>query len=156
FVFVFAFAIALGLHRWAGRARAPSFVRTVAGSLSVLFFALTLAVTIAVGLAIPLLFYLHRVAGPRHKLPLFPAAFGLARVDKFNDLVEVFVPVLVVALFGAAVIRFVYQVWKALRRAFQSGEKRKVFTIAVLAFAAVTAVGLVVEVVWLGLTDWGI
>ena len=155
FVFVFAFVMALGLHRWTGRARAPVFVRTVAGSLSVLLFALTLAVTIAVGLAIPLLFYLHRIAGPGHKTPLFPSAFGLARVDWFNDRVEVFVPVLVVALMGAATFRFLVQVIRAVRRAFQHGEKRKAFTIAVFAFASVTALSLMAEGAWLALTDWG-
>lgn len=156
FVFVFAFVIALGLHRWAGRARAPVVVRTVAGSLSVLLFALALAVTIAVGLAIPLLFYLHRVAGPSHKLPLFPSTFGLARVDGFNDRVEVLVPLLVVVLLVAAALRFLVQVGRALVRAFQHGEKRKALTIAVLAFVAVLALGSMREVAWLGLTDWGI
>jgi len=156
FVCVFAFVIALGLHRWAGRAGAPVFVRAIAGGLSVLLFALTVAVTIAVGLAIPLLFYLHRVAGPGHKLPLFPSAFGLAIVDWFNDRVEVFMPVLVVALLGAAALRFVVHVTRALGRAFRDGETRKALTIAIFVFAAVTALGLVVEVVWLALTDWGI
>jgi hypothetical protein len=155
FVVVAAFAIALYLNRSAGRARAPAMLRTVAGVLSLFSLVVVVATTIAIGLAVVMLFYLHHTAGPAHTLPLLPAAFGLANVEWFDDRVAIFVPTLAIILFGAMLVELVIRVLVAARRSFQAGETHKPFTVIVLVSAGVMTLGLLAEALSLGLTDWG-
>lgn len=155
FVSLVIFAIVLTAHRWLGRVGAPAFAKTLAGVVSVLSFLLALGVTTGVGLAILLLFYLHRVAGPDHKLPLLPSAFGLQQVDWFNDRVEMYVLAFAVALLLSSVAFFGVRILLAwLRGRGDRGSAQPFGGIALLVMLAGT-LGLVVEALWLGLTDWG-
>ena len=154
FVFVVAFALVLFLHR-VGKARWPSGLTRLVGVLAAGVFFLAVAATIAAGVAILLLVYLHRVAGAEHTRPLLPLAFGLRTVDGFNDRVEIYVLALALALAIAFVLGLVVRVLGSLPNAFRSGEKHKALTILALALAFGLAAGLVAEALWLGLADWG-
>jgi hypothetical protein len=154
FVAIFVFALVLGAARLARAA--PLLLRRLAGLASVAVFFVTLAVTIAVGLAIPFLFYMHRLAAPHDDLPLLPATFGLANVQGFDDGVELSVIALIVIVLAAMVLSFLLRIAAAWRRELRTRQPRAVVTALVLGLAAALAVGLVAESVWLGLTDWDI
>jgi hypothetical protein len=155
FVVLAGFAALLALQRSLWRARAPAAFKSLVGYLAVLGFVMVLAATTAVGLAIPMFFYLHRVAGPTHARPLLPMLLGLRRVDLFNDWVElhvllwVVVALLVMAL--AILLRIGFAWWRAWR--LRSAQK---WTAPALLLVALGTVGLLAEGFVLGLNDWGI
>ena len=155
FVFLLAFALALLLHFGVGRVGAPGVVKWLVGVASVILFGLALAATTAVGLAVLLLFYLHRVAGPDRELPLLPAALGLRRVDAFNDWVEIHVLALVVVVLVVAVIGHSVRIARAWWRVSQSPAKGQSFGSFTLVLALLGTAGLVAEGLFLGLADWG-
>ncbi|OLB53988.1 MAG: hypothetical protein AUH99_00700 [Candidatus Rokubacteria bacterium 13_2_20CM_2_70_11] len=154
FVCVFTFGFVLRVC-WLLR-RAPLFLKTLVGVGSVVLFLVVLAVTIAVGVAIPLFAFLHRQAGPVDDVRLLAAAFGLARVEQFNRCVELGIIALVPAALLPTAFTLVGRVWAAWRSELGSGERRKYLTTWVLLFVFGLVGGLALETAWLGLTDWGL
>ena len=104
FVLVALFGVVLGISRLVRGAF--GFVRLAAAGASVVAFAVTLAGTIATGVAIPLFFFLHSQPGPAADLPLLPSALGLKLVDRFDAFVELAVFAILLA---AVVVAFALQ-----------------------------------------------
>jgi hypothetical protein len=156
FVFVFFLAFGLVLSGGRGLRRAPSVLRTVVAVLGLVTFLLTVAATVGVGLAIPILIYLHRQALPRDDLPLMPAFFGLARVDFFNSAVELLVIGLLLAAALAGVLWLVFRLIRRAYRALRHGPRWNGVTVAVLLAFVFGVTLLAIEGTFLLLTDWGL
>jgi len=153
FVLVALFGVVLGISRLVRGAF--GFVRLAAAGASVVAFAVTLAGTIATGVAIPLFFFLHSQPGPAADLPLLPSALGLKLVDRFDAFVELAVfAILLAAVVVAALAwlgRFLRAWWTP-----PAPESRPFLTaVFVLVVFAGLLVGLALEIGGLTLPDWG-
>ena len=152
FVLVILFGAVLGLGGLLRRA--PGFVRLAAGGAGLVAFATALAGTIATGVAIPLLFFLHPQTAAPPDLPLLPAVLGLTLVDRFNAFVELSTVALVLAaalVGGLAYLGRLVRAWWAS----EGPEGRSGVTAFVVVLFAALLVGLAVEIVGLGVPDQG-
>jgi hypothetical protein len=152
FVLVVSFVAVLGIGRVVRNL--PNPVRLAAGGLGIVAFGAALAGTIAVGVAIPLLFFLHPQTSAAADLPLLPAVLGIRLVDRFNAFVELATVALVLAAAVVCGVAFLVRLLRAWQSPAAPEGRRGVTLFIVLLFAALL-VGLAVEIAGLGVPDQG-
>jgi len=152
FVLIALFGTALGIGRFVRKT--PNPVRLAAGGLGIVAFAAALAGTIAVGVAIPLLFFLHPQTTAASDLPLLPAVLGIRLVDHFNAFVELATVALVLAAVVVCGVAFLARLVKAWLSPAARDDRSGGTLFIVILFAALL-VGLAVEIVGLGVPDQG-
>jgi hypothetical protein len=150
-----ACAFFLGLAKSA-RGQAPILGLALSG-VAFVFFWLALVATVVSGVAVPLLFHLHWQDLPPEDSPLLPALLGYSVVEWFNGTVELLVLALLALAVTVATVGLLLRILGAVRRdvAGRTPRRGKMASVLSVLLFFVGVGFLILEVLWLGLGDWG-